>query len=364
MSIFTRPILEINLDNLLENYNLLLKIASPAIPAAVVKDDSYGLSASVIAKFLYEKADCRNFFVAYAYEAEKFIKDVPNTTIYVLQGIGEDSIDVFDKYTNMVPVISSPEMLEYWKKNKIESIKPAIQVETGLNRLGFREKELQELSNDDLKIFGMVMSHLACADEKNHFMNTHQIETFSKIKNTYFPNIPASLSASDGVFLGSEFGFDMVRLGAAMYGINTTPYRISQMKNVVTVKAPVLQITDLPEGEYVGYSATYRASSNRKIAIVSVGYGDGVPRSLSNIGKILFKNGDKIDEARILGRVSMDNIICDVTGIDPLKVGDFGFICADFYTLDDVAKDAGTISYEIMSRLGKNPRFIKKYIGI
>ena len=70
------------------------------------------------------------------------------------------------------------------------------------------------------------------------------------------------------------------------------------------------------------------------------------------------------DEARILGRVSMDNIICDVTGIDPLKVGDFGFICADFYTLDDVAKDAGTISYEIMSRLGKNPRFIKKYIGI
>ena len=81
MSIFTRPILEINLDNLLENYNLLLKIASPAIPAAVVKDDSYGLSASVIAKFLYEKADCRNFFVAYAYEAEKFIKDVPNTTI-------------------------------------------------------------------------------------------------------------------------------------------------------------------------------------------------------------------------------------------------------------------------------------------
>ena len=74
MSIFTRPILEINLSNLLENYNLLLKIASPAIPAAVVKDDSYGLSASVITKFLYEKADCRNFFVAYAYEAEKFIK--------------------------------------------------------------------------------------------------------------------------------------------------------------------------------------------------------------------------------------------------------------------------------------------------
>ncbi len=364
MSIFTRPILEINLNNLLDNYNLLVKIAKPAIPAAVVKDNSYGLSADIIAKFLYEKAGCRNFFVAYACEAEKFIKDVPEATIYVLQGIGEDSISIFAKYNNMIPVISSPEMLEYWKENQIKNIHPAIQVETGLNRLGFREKELQSLSNDDIKMFSLVMSHLACADEKNHFMNTHQIETFSRIKNSYFSNIPTSLSASDGVFLGPEFGFDMVRLGAAMYGINTTPYRLSQMKNVVTVKAPVLQITDLPEGEYVGYSATYRASSNRKIAIVSIGYGDGIPRSLSNIGKVFFKTEEKINEARILGRVSMDNIICDVTEIENLKVGDWGYMCTDFYTLDYVAKDAGTIAYEIMSRLGKNPRFEKRYIGL
>lgn len=364
MSILTRPILEIDLNNLLDNYNLLVQIVKPATPAAVVKDCSYGLSAVIVAKFLYEKAGCRNFFVAHACEGEDFIKDVPEAKVFVLQGIGEDSIDIFNKYENMIPVISSPEMLSYWKENKIKNIKPVIQVETGLNRLGFREKDLQALSDDDLKIFGMVMSHLACADEKNHFMNTHQIEAFTKIKNSCFPNIKASLSASDGVFLGSEFGFDMVRLGAAMYGINTAPYRINQMKNVVTVKAPVLQIANLPEGEYVGYSATYRASSDRKIAIVSIGYGDGVPRSLSNTGKILFKREEKISEARILGRVSMDNIICDVTGIEQLKVGDWGYLCADFYTLDDVAKDAGTIAYEIMSRLGKNTRFEKKYIGL
>ena len=134
------------------------------------------------------------------------------------------------------------------------------------------------------------------------------------------------------------------------------------MKNVVTVKAPVLQVTDLPKGDFVGYSATYRASSNRKIAIVSIGYGDGMPRSLSNVGKVFFLKGKKISEARIIGRVSMDNIICDVTDVEDIKVGDLAYLAADFYTLDDVARDAGTISYEIMSRLGKNTRFNRKYL--
>ena len=140
-----------------------------------------------------------------------------------------------------------------------------------------------------------------------------------------------------------------------------TPYRNSKMKNVVTIKAPVLQIKHLSKGEYVGYSATYKANTDRKIAIVSIGYGDGVPRSLSNTGKILVLKGDNVFEAPIIGRVSMDNIICDVTCIGNIKVGDIVHIAADFYTLDDVAKDAGTIAYELMSRIGKNTRFEKKY---
>ena len=103
------------------------------------------------------------------------------------------------------------------------------------------------------------MSHLACADEKDHFMNAHQIENFKHLKEKYFKDTPASLSASDGAFLGSDFCFDMVRLGAAMYGINTAPYRPNQMQNIITLKAPVLQVTPLKKGDFVGYSATYRA---------------------------------------------------------------------------------------------------------
>ncbi len=359
--IFTQPILKIDLNNLVQNYKTLSKIIAPAIPAAVVKDDAYGIGAREVAKTLYERAGCRQFWVAHALEGARIAEVVPEADIYVLQGIGADSYDLFEQY-HLIPVIGSPAMLAYWKKHPIADIKPAIQVETGLNRLGFRPEELKKLSRADLKIFGLVMSHLACADEKDHFMNAHQLENFTAIRNKYFADLPASLAASDGAFLGADFCCDMVRLGAAMYGINTAPYRLNQMKNIITVEAPVLQIAALDKGEFVGYSATYRAAQNRKIAIVSIGYGDGMPRSLSNIGKVFFKQKGKIYETRIVGRVSMDNIICDVTDVPDLQTGDFGKLIFDEYTLDDIARDAGTISYEILSRLGKNTRFKREYI--
>lgn len=363
MTVLTRPILEIDLNNLLDNYRQLAELAKHSTAAAVVKDDAYGLGAQVVAPLLYDKGGCRHFFVAHAVEGEKIAPLVPQAKIYVLQGIGEDSLETFQAVPQLIPVISSPEMFAFWKANRLPGCKPVIHIETGLNRLGFREHELKALSEADLKEFSLVMSHLACGDEKDHFMNAHQLENFEQLKNLYFADLPGSLSASDGVFLGNNFQQDMVRLGAATYGINTAPYRKNQMQNVVRIKAPVLQIEPLPKGEFVGYSATYRASSERKIAIISIGYGDGLPRSLSNVGKVYFKLRGKLAECRIIGRISMDNVICDVTEAEGLEVGDTAYIVDDFYTLDDMGRDAGTISYEIMSRVGKNPRYLRRYIG-
>lgn len=357
----TQPILQIDLNNLIENYKTLTSIITPAFPSAVLKDDAYGLGAVKVAKALYNVCNCRHFWVAHAMEGVKIAEILPEAKIFVLQGIGNDSLALFQKY-HLIPVISSPQMLTYWKNNLIEGVKPLIQVETGLNRLGFRSEELKHMSKEDLKMFDMVISHLSCADAKEHFMNEYQLKNFSRICDTYFPDLPKSIAASDGAFLGKDFCTDMVRLGAAMYGINTAPYRSNQMKPVITVKAPILQIADLAKGEFVGYSATYRAASSRKIAIISIGYGDGIPRSLSNVGKVFFKNNNKTYEARILGRISMDNIICDVTDIPNLKIGELGLFVFDEYTLDDIARDAGTISYEIVSRLGKGMRFIREYI--
>lgn len=362
MSILTRPILEINLDNLYQNYQFLHKLAPKAIAAAVVKDDAYGLGAEKVAAKLYKDAGCRHFFVAHGIEGERIRPVVPNAKIYVLQGIGEDSIDSFEK-AQLIPVIDSQQQLEFWQAHKIAGIKPAIQIESGLNRLGLREANLANLSEETKKEFSLVMSHLACADEKDHFMNEYQLKNFDRLHQTYFPKLPASLSASDGTFLGEAFQKDLVRLGAAMYGINTAPYRENQMLPVVKITAPVLEISPLHRGDFVGYSATYRAADERKIAIISIGYGDGIPRSLSNVGKVFFNVGSKTQEARIIGRISMDNIICDVTEVSNLQVGDTAIIVNDFYTLDDIGRDAGTISYEVLSRIGKNTRFLRQYIG-
>ncbi len=359
MPIYTTPVFNINLKKLAENYNLLKKLSAPAIPAAVVKDDAYGLGAAEVAQTLYT-AGCRHFYVAHGVEGAQIRPYVPDAEIYVLQGIGEDSLPFFQA-ARLTPVICSPEMLAFWHQNRIANIRPAIQVETGLNRLGFAAADLERLSSQELNEFSYVLSHLSCADEQAHFMNTRQLENFRSIKSRFFPDTPATLSASDGVFLGSDFHFDMTRLGAAMYGINTAPYRENQMQNILELKAPVLQVKTLAKGEFVGYSATFRAPCAMKTAIVSIGYGDGLPRSLSNRGKVIFYTAGKPCFCPVLGRISMDNVICDVSALPEIKTGDFGWFINGDYTVDDIARDAGTIAYELISNLGKNPRFIKNY---
>lgn len=361
MTVLTRPVLEINLPALLDNYQNLQNLAPNSIAAAVVKDDAYGLGAKEVADYLYQYGGCRHFFVAHAVEGALIRSHVPDADIYVLQGMGDDNSDLFRQY-NLTPVISCLEQFAFWKKHKISSVKPVAHIETGLNRLGFREQDLAQLSTEDIAEFGLVMSHLACADVCGHFMNNKQLDNFNRLRNQYFADIPASLSASDGVFLGAEFHFDMVRLGAAMYGINTAPNRPNTMKAVVKVSAPVLELSSLEVGEYVGYSATYHADTPRRLAIVSIGYGDGYPRSLSNIGKVYLDKNQQRSEIRVLGRVSMDNLICDVTDTPQIKVGDMVNILDEVYTLDDMGQDAGTIAYEILSRLGKNPRFTRRYL--
>lgn len=359
MSIYTTPIFSINLKKLIENFNLLKKLSAPAIAAGVVKDDAYGLGAYEVTKVLYENG-CRYFFIAHGSEGMDVRKAAPDATIFALQGFGGDSLPYFIE-NKLTPVICSPAMLEFWYSHKINGIRPAIQVETGLNRLGFTVKDLEKLSKDELSEFSYVLSHLSCADEQAHFMNARQLENFHKIKDRFFANTPATLSASDGVFLNEDFHFDLTRLGAALYGINTAPYRENEMKNILELKAPVLQVKHLPKGEFVGYSATFRAPCDMKIAIVSIGYGDGLPRSLSSRGKVVFyENGNPVF-CQILGRVSMDNVICDVTALKNITIGDFGYLINDDYTVDDVARDAGTIAYELISNIGKNPRFIRKY---
>lgn len=353
MTLLTRPKFTVSLSNLAHNF-LVLKRLTRGRAAAVVKTDAYGLGATAVVQRLVAEG-CDAFFVAHAMEGAEIRPYAPDADIYVLQGIGEDSADLFWKH-HLTPVIAHPQMLAFWEGLHIDGIKPIIQVETGLNRLGFRPQDIDGLIAGGVGRFSYVLSHLACADDGLHFMNQRQLSAFEAVKRQL--NLPATLSASDGVFLGPDFQQDMVRLGAAMYGLNTVKgVTISALKPVAFVSAPVLQIADVPEGDYVGYGATFQTRRPSRIGVVSIGYGDGLIRALSNRGQVRI-NGQS---APIIGRISMDNVMCDITDIPDVSVGEMAFVLDDVYRADDMARDAGTIGYEVLSSLGKGKRFCKHY---
>lgn len=376
MPIYTQPLMHIHLNHLADNYQALKKTVPLSVAAAVVKNDAYGLGAIAVARRLYIEG-CRHFFVAHALEGAQIRPYVDRSDIYVLQGCGADSVDIF-KTAHLTPVISTAGQLRFWQENATSDIRPIVQVETGLNRLGLSLSDISALTKEQKKSFSYVLSHLACADEPAHFMNERQRLSFEALK-AFFPDTPATLCATDGAFLGKEYHFDMVRFGAGLYGLN--PFhpaslghvwqgqkksrnhmgeqREMTLKPVLYITAPILRIADLIKGNTVGYGATFQAPKNMKIATVSIGYGDGLPRSLSNTGCV------RINEhlAPIIGRVSMDNIMCDVSGIVDVQEGDYASLLDDVYTADDMAVHAGTIGYEILSNLGKGVRFCKSYVG-
>lgn len=360
---FVRPRLDINLNRILENYLSFseARAFSSTIMAAVVKDNAYGLGDKEVAQTLFNKAGCRVFFVAHGFEGSRVRKVAPSADIYVLQGPGKEDISCFSK-DNLIPVIASPAQLVFWNQEKPNQQKPALQIETGLNRLGFRESEISTLSETEKNQFGMILSHLACADEPKHKLNQKQLDTFNRLRLS-FPKAKLSLAASDGFLLGAPFQFDIVRLGAVLYGLNPVPNAVPKSKNVIRLTAPILQIADVAPGECVGYGAETIIQQKGKIAIVSIGYGDGIFRSFYPKGKVWFESNGQMFPAPMIGRVSMDNLICDVSQIpnDILNKNQFVTLINDSYTADDFGIDAGTIGYEVLSAIGHGTRFIRTY---
>jgi alanine racemase len=227
-------------------------------------------------------------------------------------------------------------------------------------------REVAELARDaGLKHrldIALVMSHLACADEAGHPMNREQLSAFNRLRAS-LPAARASLAASDGLMLGAEFHFDLVRPGYALYGGQAAPHRITPVGSVVRVSARILQVQDVAPGGRIGYSATYRAATPRRIATIAAGYADGVFRHASATngapGGAVAVRGRL---APIVGRVSMDLITVDVTDIgEPAPVpGDWVDLVGPGLSIEAVGAAAGTIGYEVLTRLG--PRFHRIYL--
>jgi alanine racemase len=356
-------VLEIDVAGIVANWRLLAARSAPAECAAVVKADGYGLGAAVVAGTL-AAAGCRCFFVATLDEALALRKLLPaSSEIAVLNGPVAKTGEEFAE-ARLVPVLNDPGQIAEWRRvAAVYAPLPAIlHVDTGLARLGLTMREFERLAEDLGRArticWRAVMSHLACADEPDHPLNPAQLTRFRTAQNR-IPGVPASLAASSGIFLGRDYHFDLVRPGAALYGVNPQPGHPNPMRQIVRLKARILQIRDVDAGQTVGYGATHVMASTARLATVAVGYADGWMRSFGRRGC------GSVGGVRVplLGRVSMDLAVFDVSAADPLIACPGGFIelLGDDHGVDDAAAEAGTIGYEILTGLGR--RYHRIYYG-
>ena len=237
-----------------------------------------------------------------------------------------------------------------------------LHIDTGMSRLGLTAAEAKLLTHMPSYADGIelrfVASHLACADDPDNPLNEEQRVAFQD-HLAYLNPIRGSLANSSGIFLGSDYHYDLVRPGIALFGGNPTPTEFNPMTEVVHLRGKIIQVREIDTPQSVGYGATYRVAGPRRIATVPVGYADGYLRALSAKGKASIAGVS----VPIVGRVSMDLITLDVTDVpkgsaQPGAWADL--IGGEGPSLDDIATQAGTIGYEILTSLG--PRFHRQYL--
>ena len=358
-------ILCIDLQALAENWRAIAR-ANPGVEAAaVVKADAYGLGMAPVAKAL-AKAGCRTFFVALPQEGAALKGMLPAARVFVLSGLPRGEAGFFQRH-GLVPVLNSTGEVEEWadfcRQSEVR-LPAAVHVDTGMNRLGLRPEEALRLTErgDLLCRFRpeLLMSHLACADEPGHEMNALQKRAFDEVR-ALFPGVPASLANSAASLAWPEWRYDLLRPGIALYGGNPFADRPNPMRTVVTLYGTILQVREVRRGETVGYGATWRAPRDSRIAILGLGYADGLFRAISGSAggpAHVYVAGQFAPYA---GRISMDLAAVDVSHIPPegLARGQRAEVMGPHVSVDELARWAGTIPYEILTSLGA--RFTRLY---
>jgi alanine racemase len=360
-------VLTIDLDVLADNYRQLRDLAAPAECAAVVKADAYGLGMAHAAPALW-RAGCRTFFVATLTEAQELRALLPDAVIYAFDGLLPGTAEIFQA-ANLRPVLNSADEIKEWAAHCAragEALPCAVHIDSGMNRLGLSAAEVESIANAidwSTLSLALVMSHLACADDPAHAKNDTQRRLFDSLR-ARFPETLASLANSAGVLLGADYAYDLVRPGIALYGGHPQRRGDNPFRTVVHLKGRVLQVRAAAKGETVGYGATRTLNRPSRIAIVSVGYADGVFRALST------KDGEEgliaylgPHPAPILGRVSMDLITVDVTDVPEADArrGAWIQLLGPNVSAHELALHANTIDYEVLTSLGQ--RAARRYIG-
>lgn len=359
--------LSVDLRAVTDNFHYIREhLVAGAECGAVVKADAYGLGVERIAPRIYE-AGCRKFFVANLKEAIKLRSLVGlDTQIFVLGGCirGAESEFIAREF---IPVLVSAEMLSRWVAAGGGKVSAALKVNTGMGRLGIELGELERLLSENQSLLkraniAYLMSHFACADQPGHVLTAIQQQRFDLLIERFRGvglTPKTTLANSGGIFRSNDYHYDLVRPGIALFGGNPG-LRVNPMRAVVGLTLPVIQVRDLPVGDYVGYGATRVFSTRRKIAVVAGGYADGMMRALSNRGWG-FVQGVKVP---IVGRISMDSTLFDISDVakpSDVAEGDGIEVLGPHVLIDDMAMAADTISYEVLTSIGE--RYQRSYIA-
>jgi alanine racemase len=368
----TAATLTVDLGAIVQNWRLLGAQAgsshpSAAVCAAVVKADAYGLGVAEVGPALYE-AGCRDFFVALVAEGAQLRTLIPrDATVYVLHG-PQPGAEIDCAQHALIPVLNSPDQLQRWSSlanTRGEHLPAALQVDTGMRRLGFEARDFEALDGDSFTLATLggikpvlLMSHLVSAEDPANPINRIQLEQF-EIARKRWPGLRCSLANSSGIFLGRGWHFDLVRPGAALYGVAPVTNKPNPMRPVIRLQAPIIQIREIAPGDGVGYNHTWCAGRPTRIATLSVGYADGYLRSLSNRATVRFMG----QPAPLIGRVSMDTVTIDVTELpeNAMIPGAQFDLIDSVHDINQVAIDAGTNAYEILTSLG--PRYRRRYLA-
>jgi len=356
-------VLEVDLGAIVANWHILRARHQSGAVAGVVKADAYGLGALQVAPALH-KAGCRRFFVALLDEALAIRPLLPGAMLAVLSGPFPGTEADYIAH-DLIPVLGSLAEIDAWgaAAHRAGRVLPAIlHIDTGMSRLGLSAAELAILQQHHARLSGIelrfVMTHLVSSEIHDDPLNEVQLRRFSAAC-AGLPPAPRSLANSSGIFLGAEWGSDLARPGAALYGINPTPGAANPMHLPVRLRARVLAVRDLAPGDTVGYNATWpppgQPAPPSRIATAAIGYADGWHRALSNRGGAVF-DGRPVP---LVGRVSMDLTTFDVTDHPAIAPGDWLELIGPGQTPDEVAAAAGTNGYEVLTSLGR--RFHRTY---
>ncbi|MEQ9316245.1 MAG: alanine racemase [Henriciella sp.] len=347
------PRARIHLENIVANWRTIGALTPSSETGAVVKANAYGHGVEQVCQALHV-AGCRTFFVAYVDEGVAVRETVgPDADIFVFNGAARDEIDVVE-HAALIPVINSLPDLEAWLS--YSRTKPyAVHLDTGMNRLGFRPEDVTRLGQlSDGTNLVHLMSHLIDSDDPGCPLHTRQCSSFREL-SAPFTKVKKSLSNTGGCFLGQMYGFDVTRPGIGLYGGGPPAPEGVVLRPGMTLEAPILTVQHVPAGDTVGYGATHKLAKDSVLATVALGYGDGFTRHASNKGYATLGG----IPCPVVGRVSMDLITLDVSAASHLaKPGTFAQFIGPDVPLEEQARRAGTVGYELVTGLGHRVRRI------